>query len=244
LKRTGCVFCGGTPLTLEHAVPAWCRETLSIKQTLVSTRDVKRETRTRDGWQQTTLDVKVRDVCASCNNGWMGALESRAARAFRPLITSSTAKTRIDLDLLATWGTKTVLTCNLLTPDSPLIRPWQYGWFYKNQRPFQDSAGWLGAFDYGNPFSISSTDTGPIGSGTWRAVVNIGALVFMVWVVPGSRVPRGDKMLPPEVKPWLTRVYPRWRRTVSWPPRKVMGRHDLHVVAGIEHDAWDDWTLD
>lgn len=140
-----------------------------------------------------------------------------------------------DIELLSAWITKTVLVADLVTrvDGIEVIRPWEYHWFYEHQVRFPDSAGWLGAYDFDghSAYSMSGTDQGPIGSGAFRAVGNIGALVFMLRVIPfGPPPPPDRRQLPKEVRPLVVRLYPRRRRTLSWRPRKIMGPHDLHIV--------------
>jgi hypothetical protein len=246
----GCVFCGGKPLSREHVVPVWAKRLVAVEGPLATTRDVLgSEGRFRDGWTPRALELVVRKICTACNNGWMADLERRIAPLMGPMIASPFASGRLrarDIDLISAWITKTVLVSDLVTrvDGIEVIQPWEYHWFYEHQLRFPDSAGWLAAYDFDghSPFSISVTDQGPIGSGAFRAVGNLGALAFMIRVVPFGPPPSPDRIqLPKEVRPLVVRLYPRRRRTLSWPPRKILKPHDLHLVAGIEHSVWNDW---
>jgi hypothetical protein len=243
-RSTGCPFCGGGPKSREHVLPRWCRDLIDPEDVLSVTRDSKQETRERKGWRQDRLNVVVKDVCKPCNNGWMARLEARTKPTLAPLLTVPLKQAVVrDKRTLATWGTKTILTSALLNPDPPpFIQDWQYRWFFDHQTPLPGSVGWFGSYDFESlyPYSYSAVDQGPIGSGAFRAVVNVGAYVFMIQVIPGRRKAESDDyLLPPPVRPFLTRLYPRWRRRFVWPTGRVMARHDLHIVAGIEHDAWE-----
>ncbi|MEI2277427.1 hypothetical protein OHC50_08115 [Paenarthrobacter ilicis] len=88
-----CVFCGGFPLTLEHVFPQWLRQ-FSAPQSFIqrkgSHQPPYRQTVLRKNAQGKIVkvqeargtrtpnihEVKVKSVCAACNNGWMSRLES------------------------------------------------------------------------------------------------------------------------------------------------------------------------
>lgn len=106
MTTTGCIFCGGTPLTREHFWPNWLRRELDISQAIpfrieqeylgVETRDVR--------FQAPPFDQQVRAVCAVCNNGWMAAIEEAAKPILLPLVQAEGRRLhRAQQRALATW---------------------------------------------------------------------------------------------------------------------------------------------
>jgi hypothetical protein len=101
-----CVFCGGFPLTVEHVFPQWLRQFAApqafiqrkgsyqapFRQTVVRKNsqgtyvkvDEARGTRTPN-----VHEVKVKSVCAACNNGWMSRLET----SVKPILRKMAKKT-------------------------------------------------------------------------------------------------------------------------------------------------------
>lgn len=115
MARNGCVFCGGSPLTKEHVLPRWLRHHLDYApQTATWT--------TRpDGSLNSALSIPVipgertvRMVCATCNNGWMSKLETRAEPALRHLIVGRPTLTHGQRQILASWSLKTAMMTQLI----------------------------------------------------------------------------------------------------------------------------------
>ena len=86
-EKRVCVFCGGTPVTLEHVWPRWVAAILADGGPVQVERGVDDEPAT---WQQVSLEVTIRRVCAICNNGWLSELEQAAKPRLEPLILGDT----------------------------------------------------------------------------------------------------------------------------------------------------------
>ena len=76
-----CIFCGGGGLTNEHAWPQWILNEQDPFGIVVES----------DGEHVRTLvgpkaAIKLKVVCAACNNGWMSDLEAKAKPVLGPLI--------------------------------------------------------------------------------------------------------------------------------------------------------------
>jgi hypothetical protein len=80
IPKRRCVFCGGQPVTREHAFPLWTREHLPGHGTLQYERG-ERE------WSNDGLVITVTRVCSTCNGGWMSRLENRAKALLADSIT-------------------------------------------------------------------------------------------------------------------------------------------------------------
>jgi hypothetical protein len=105
---------------------------------------------------QRPFKATVRDVCASCNNGWMSALEAAAARVLPTLILDGRGEiSPSDGPLVAAWVQKTALVSMLLSSEEQ--RAAGYGLpgteyralFEARSRaaPLSDTVAWIGRYD-------------------------------------------------------------------------------------------------
>jgi hypothetical protein len=136
MART-CMFCGGRPLTAEHAWPAWLRETLPnvpgglwVRWDTVGTdADVRQ-------WPANEIDVRVRWVCRPCNSGWMSRLEARAKPALAPMIRGqATTLDQPEQLLVATWATKTAMVLEFLKHESSAASADDRAWVRRYDSP-------------------------------------------------------------------------------------------------------------
>jgi hypothetical protein len=99
-------------------------------------------------WKAARLDIKVRRVCAECNNGWMNRLERTARPLLRRLI-------RGDRDILlppaqkviATWAVKTALMCEFIEPRTREAPLHHFETIYGDAAPPASSQVWLAAYN-------------------------------------------------------------------------------------------------
>ena len=126
-----CVFCGETPLTREQVFPKWLRDILPHQERwrgqgvavldgrLIDERELPVATREMG---QGFTDTIVARVCASCNGGWMSALE----REVKPLLSALVRGERLAIDggaaaSLALWVAKTTAMAELTHPESAAL---------------------------------------------------------------------------------------------------------------------------
>lgn len=108
-----CIFCDQKATTLEHACPAWMDALLGgffKAEAWFGPEAVRKE------WGG--APVKVRYLCASCNDGWMSRLEGQV----RPFIGAMMNDVAIRLDrgdqhLVAAWCMKTAMVFECTKPD-------------------------------------------------------------------------------------------------------------------------------
>jgi hypothetical protein len=87
-----CIFCGGSGLSKQHIWPNWFRNIInrdskSHTQQTVSYKYRKSGVYATPGSRQKQGDLwsrKIRNVCATCNNGWMSVIEN----GVKPLLTN------------------------------------------------------------------------------------------------------------------------------------------------------------
>ncbi len=112
-----CVFCGGERLTREHVWPQWI--VAAIRQH-VGPGPIRVARPGDTPYDVPELDVAVRMVCATCNNGWMSSLETGVRPALEPMILGRlpVLLTPAMQALLARWAFKTALMVDLFKPQS------------------------------------------------------------------------------------------------------------------------------
>lgn len=157
-----CAFCGSTgKLTREHVFGDWVSK---IGLDLTPTRHMGGPLNglPRDMGEQPPYRQRVKDVCASCNNGWMSRLEVAAQRVLTPLILGETGKIAPDdQGTIAMWAQKTALTAMLLSSKEQ--RDGGYGLprsvytaLYERrvqQEPVEASRYWVGRYEGSAGFS-------------------------------------------------------------------------------------------
>ena len=160
-----CVFCGEGGLTKEHAWPKWLIELLSptpdddvIHELIDSDKKVVRRHRTSG------LGAFVRQVCASCNNGWMGSLETSSQGDLTSLIQGqSTRLTPSSQVGLTRWLVKTGMMLDLSIHEQS-IPVSLYHSFYATKEPPDHMAAWLSSFEPAAlaPILAYHTQVGPL----------------------------------------------------------------------------------
>jgi hypothetical protein len=110
-----CFFCGGAPLTEEHILPAWLDRMVGVHEGDVHRIRQKmplgEEFISREKYLDIPfLRVRVKMVCARCNNEWMSRLETLMQPTLMALIFNQ--KTRLngrDAGNLSRWAIKTCM---------------------------------------------------------------------------------------------------------------------------------------
>lgn len=116
MASTSCAFCGSSEeMTGEHVFGAWLGR-LGLPQEPSLHRAGPLNRSPRDMGVTRPFKSTVRDICASCNNGWMSRLEAAAARALPPLILDGRGAVEpSDGALVAAWVQKTALVSMMVS---------------------------------------------------------------------------------------------------------------------------------
>lgn len=110
----------------------------------------------RDMGVRRPFQSTVRDVCASCNNGWMSALEAAAARVLPPLILDGHGMIEpSDGPLIAAWVQKTALVNMLVSSkgdraDGYGLPGFEYHALFAvrgRAAPLPHTRAWIGRYD-------------------------------------------------------------------------------------------------
>jgi hypothetical protein len=147
-----CVFCGNSRLTREHVWPRWLARAAPAPRPRVLL--IRRRTnhlwegqRTENQWSAPAYTIRVRAVCAACNNGWMSDLEQEVRPLLEPMLHG---ETRI-LDgerqgLLARWAFKTTVMLEFTHPQERAIQPADTSWLYEQREPPQNAMIWIASY--------------------------------------------------------------------------------------------------
>jgi hypothetical protein len=107
---TGCVFCGGQPLTGESVIPPSIATTLDGGGPFVAAP-------TAGPWMGDVW-LRVRVACSACRAGWMRSLDTRARPLLSAMIEGETLSLRAaQQKTLAAWAFKTALLLTFTRPD-------------------------------------------------------------------------------------------------------------------------------
>jgi len=110
-----CMFCDGRASTLEDVWPGWLLRKLPPARTIEVT--AERRGKLLPSWRAVSPAIKVRFLCASCNNGWLSRLESQAKPVIEPFLADSSLELpREQQATFALWAVKTAMAAEALGP--------------------------------------------------------------------------------------------------------------------------------
>ena len=210
MTTSGCIFCGGRPLTREHLWPDWLRRELQIQQPFdfrieqerggVETRDVS--------FRAPPFTQQVRAVCAVCNNGWMSTIEEAAKPILQPLIRARGRRLhRREQRTLATWALLKACVFDQLHPQEPAVPTAHSQHLYAHREPRSDGlwirlatyeARELGHYAYQGIRLAREGEPEPAEATVYFVTFTVGALVLQL---TGSLIPEWsfeDVPYPPE----------------------------------------------
>jgi hypothetical protein len=184
-----------------------------------------------------------RKVCGSCNGGWLRELEERV----EPLMAHFAANRPVTLNRneqadLALWSVAAALIAMSNDPEAVAFADPEIAHeVYREKRPPHGMDVWLGANAHGEmgwfgSHSLNLTNA-PEQTGAWGATITFGyAVMHMVFHgFPSQRM----RLRGPAVRS-LRRIWTPSQRT-TWPPKLVMGPHDLSPLAVFigEHSSFE-----
>jgi hypothetical protein len=236
---TACIFCGQAgKLSAEHVFPEWTRPFLTSPYGRgTHERQILREDGSKDqaSYQAEAASLTVRTVCASCNNGWMSKLETRAKPFLLSMIQNRVRTYHpTGQKELATWMVKTALVSGSKhTPPTPASF---YTDFYAAQEPPDKTLVWLIAtprpyFTYTDyrPLKVSKQGEPPASENAYAALLAVAHLAF--YVVGWSENEPDLSGLAPFAKSMLP-LWPINAKTVTFPPSGPrLDYQDLDVLA-------------
>jgi hypothetical protein len=172
-----------------------------------------------------SIDLKVKQVCSSCNNGWMSDLENNVLEIIsnlhngRWLLIASEQQ-----NILASWAAKTAVTTQYLN-TGPVVPIRTRQWLYTHHTPPPDTAVWITRYDgagivtllskmlfiRGNPKSSLTPDMQAV-------FFSIGSLLFIVLSIYRFFEDVSFRTeFPVDIFPHLFKIWPIASPFISWP---------------------------
>lgn len=234
-----CIFCGGTPLTNEHVLPAWIGSALVGGSGKLIHAWTNPETGDTREWRTDLVDFKAKVVCGPCNNGWMNDLET-AARPYLIGMIQGRGRTLHDdgRRLCAYWALKTVMMLECAQPEhARSVRSADFAELFEAETVLPDVRVWIGATSFGpGAWSRARTIHYDLAHGReegYSATLAVGHLVFEVmrigtgsWTGMVIKAPLNRALLP---------LWPR-DEPVVWPPPARLDRRQVALLGlMLEH---------
>jgi hypothetical protein len=192
------------------------------------------------------LNARIREVCETCNNGWMSAMESWAEPMLMRLWASTPTfgRTAISVDdaaFLATWAAKTAWMHERVSVWKPTATSEMRSYLMDKQLPPEFTSVWIGRhvgeLDFAHflaNFDVSHQDQ-PWDSSDQRRVLVVAmafkGLAFAVRTDDGWGVPP----TPLDAQRWQ-RLWPV-TEVVPWPPAQVLSDDDVVSVTHY-YSSW------
>ncbi len=112
-----CIFCGARASSKEDAWPLWLLAKLG--NTGVSHIEAERGGEMLGRWETVKPGIRVRFVCAHCNNGWMSRLEGSVKNIVEPLLKDGHQVLEVEHQAtLALWAVKNAMVFEALRKGS------------------------------------------------------------------------------------------------------------------------------
>lgn len=230
-----CLFCSSRrKLTKEHVYPTWLYKALAVGGPITMMYG--------DETLRTTprLDATLREVCATCNNGWLNELEhtfrSVMLDAIQGHVREPTVLDPEAQQVVATWAIKTWLLLervNAHLRGMAIESPGTLMALRRNNAPSETSRVSIGAVRItDSTFSwLSSSRLRRVGADYDFGVVGVLTIGAVVFHIAGAAEPPRDRQAvvinaSPE---WFVPVWPRQVPEVRWPPTSIFTLDELRL---------------
>jgi hypothetical protein len=242
-----CVWCGGTPLTNEHAFPKWIIKRLQNGQGTITVGSLDRTGQASPklhGPRRLGKKLRflmARRVCEPCNTGWMNDLETDVqpyvggmVAGFKTTLNSATQ------DVIAAWATKTAMMLTYTSAGHEPIHPDQLQWMYQHRTPPAGTRIWLAAYN-GEQDGLcdikhltvnrSFVPEGRTNAAAHLITVAFGILVMQVWLW-ADPTHQAFRVYIPNMHTEVTeRIWPLRLSDMQWPPRYAVDNIGFYRIA-------------
>ncbi len=224
-----CIFCGGKPVTNEHIFGLWLSSLFPPppgKKMYVDTNVfVKGQPIKQPRRYPKSIDLQVKQVCRSCNIGWMSKLEEDTIGIISAIHTNAKRSiTSEEQQLLASWATKTAVMVQYVNTN-PIVPEPRRKWLFKNHTPPPDTLVWIARYDGAGIATVLTEhlfikdNPGRLNSPHGQAVFfSIGVLFFVVLSLYMEFKNIGIRTVFPErLDGHLLRLWPQTSPLLFWP---------------------------
>jgi hypothetical protein len=186
-------------------------------------------------WDNKDLDIVAKQVCKPCNEGWMEALDTKAAPYLRAMQKPPRSLYNGEQRILAAWATKTSLALHLATPG---LKPIDAG-HYRNMtrekdQPPQRSQVWTGAYQghrlaFHEPKALRLDPAHQLDD-AYQGTIVFGRAVFQVfWHSHQNEVLIAKEGARAHM---TTQIWPIREFVVRWPPEIIVTDESMPVLLG------------
>ena len=237
--RRACIFCGASANSCEDAWPRWLTSRFIAPGTMEAQRGVDLRMST---WRTDRPEIRIRRVCAECNNGWMSRLQQRAKPVIERLWDQDTCILDIeDSHALSLWAVMTSMVLQTLDePEGWLFSDLERTLICKHEQILHVIGVWIAnCVNHLETYSQSrSLWTGPSRDAEEQARANVITMAFgalaiqLLKVVPLGKVTPGMEVSVAQGSgPWeqvASQIWPIQPEPVSWPPSSGI-RHEYEL---------------
>lgn len=234
-KQRWCVFCHENQVTREHVWPQWAAALFPIPPGRTFTQERISSSGQRALHAAPSIEVKVRRVCAKCNNGWMSRLETAASPYLRPMFAGQPQALDCRAQaLVACWAVKTALMFQYVNPEPYYVPETPYRELYANRDKLEPPTSMqvvagryigphlLGTF-YQQPLTAAyeEPECAPIEAKAYGMTLGIGQFLVQIFGHELSivRPDLGIRLMPDEAMgQQMLPIWPQRDDIVSWPP--------------------------
>ena len=250
-KATGkCIFCGKGGLTKQHVWPDWLRNVVPrlnntheqskihvLTNLMNKSAHISPSLKNYQGHQGVR---KIRNVCKTCNGGWMSRLETKA----KPLLSSMILQNPVVLEkeaqaIIASWVVMTSIVAEFTDQTSMAIPISHRGIFMKTVSPPSGWKIWIGkyegeewiqryrhhGFNYVNPFLPEGSAL--IGSVQFSTFV-VGSLLIHA---ASSTFSDDDIVFDSNFDDRLIQIWPIVHGECRWPPDVTNTDKDTYLIS-------------
>ena len=240
--RRVCVFCASSgPMSREHVVPQWMSKAVLAPGPVSLSQSTGQVLRT-----QKKLNIVVKDVCESCNNGWMASLEDRVRPILKPRLEGDgcgfVASTQHRV--IAQWATKTALLlihAHRHLPEAIGVPPDHFACLRSGGMP-RGTQVWMGRCapigGHAGSFNMVNLSDEPGGEPTaYFVTFSLGWVFFHVYGIDFTLSDRQRPSPSAMYRSAMEQIWPAPDRPFWWPPLYTLD--PTHVEELGEWPLWD-----
>lgn len=214
-------------MTNEHTLPRWVSKLVPKPYILLHWGQNERNDPSVS-WLSHDAAATTRTVCATCNNGWLSLIETKAEPLLKPMICGHSQElSKEQTEFIGLWVIKTAITYAQTTEHVSVIEQDVRDWIYNYKTSPPMAAAWMASYDPGlathqfakfMPRRLDVTDATAVlpTMHIYDWTIALGRLLFKVVILPKALQKLSVSIEFDEPKP-LTPLWPYDARARRWP---------------------------
>jgi hypothetical protein len=250
-KPKQCLFCGGGKLSREHIWPNWLRKILQPGSLhlqvavhhpfYLSNNTVYLHPKTRQG---SFTQRKIREVCRTCNNGWMSKIVERTKPFVEAMVLDQSSQLDIEAQTqLAAWIAITSIMAELTDRKTAGIGSGDREFVMKTLSPPDNWTICLGRYagkdyaparyrHYGLLFLPAPEPKPVVGDPQWKLQFTTYTLcALVIHAFSSTDIDVALRLRDRFTPPGMIRIWPAPDDIISWPASRVLGDGELTAIA-------------